>query len=144
MQFNLSHSGELALLAIGQHHPLGIDLEFFSARPYEGIGQSLFSTLEMDALSLAHPEIKPLVFFQIWTQKEAFIKACGLGLSYPTQQFDVPSMPRTKTFIADPLHKKKWQMLSFMPEVACSAALCYHPSITNIHYMILNHVTDIR
>lgn len=134
LQFNLSHSGDLALLAIGKDYPLGIDLEFFSARPYEGIGSHLFSASERQALSQVQGYLKPLVFFHIWAQKEAFIKACGLGLAYPTKQFDVATLPGTTQQIVDTLHNQVWQMISFMPQVACSAALCYHPLIEDIRY----------
>lgn len=133
LQFNLSHSGELALLAIGKTHPLGIDLEHFSTRPYQGIAQHLFSPLEIQALAGVANHIKPMIFFHIWAQKEAFIKACGLGLAYPTQTFNVPTFPPSHHVILDQ-HHHSWNMRSFMPEVACGAALCHHPSITDIHY----------
>ena len=141
LQFNLSHSGDLALLAIGKTHPLGIDLEFFSARPYEGIAEHLFSSVEMQALHDAELALKPLIFFHIWAQKEALIKACGLGLSYPTKQFDVPILPGSNQEIVDLLHKKNWKMTSFMPQIACNAALCYHPFINEIHFLKLTNLT---
>ncbi len=143
LQFNLSHSGDLALLAVGEEFPLGIDVEFFSARPYEGIGKHLFSPRENQSLHETRTQLKPLVFFHIWAQKEAFIKACGLGLSYPTQQFDVPSNPWESQQIIDPLHNTIWQMISFMPQVACSAALCYHPQVQDIRYVKLRDVSDM-
>lgn len=134
LEFNLSHSGDLALLAVGQRHAMGIDLEYFSKRSYVGIAQQLFSEVEMKALHAVNQCLEPLVFFHIWAQKEAFIKASGLGLSYPTQQFDVPAALPTNQLINDPLHQKNWHMISFMPEVACCAALCHHPSIEQIYY----------
>lgn len=137
IQFNLSHSGNLALLAIGKQWPLGIDIEFFSKRPYEGIGSHLFSPAENIALNNTHARLKPFVFFHIWAQKEAFIKACGLGLSYPTAEFDVPILSNHTEAIADPIHQKTWQIVSFMPQPACSAALCYHPDINEIRYSSL-------
>lgn len=135
IQFNLSHSGDTALLAVGKKHPLGIDLEFFSARPYEGIGKQLFSSSEMLALSQVAPSLKPLVFFHIWAQKEAFIKACGLGLAYPTQDFDVAIFPPANQHIDDTMHNKTWHMRSFMPQLACCAALCHHPLVEEIRYI---------
>ena len=140
LQFNLSHSGDLALLAIGMSYPLGVDLEFFSARPYEGIGSHLFSAHENQALRQVSDTLKPLVFFHIWAQKEAFIKASGLGLAYPTQQFDVPIFPPANQKIVDSLHEKEWQMMSFMPEMACSAALCAHPLVEEIRYLKLSAI----
>ena len=140
LQFNLSHSGDLALLAIGNHYPLGIDLEFFSARPYEGIGKQLFSCKEIKALAHAPRHLKPFIFFHTWAQKEAFIKACGLGLSYPTQDFDVPALPGIDDPIVDKMHDTTWKMISFMPQIACSAALCCHPEINDIRYVSLDAV----
>ena len=140
LQFNLSHSGDLALLAIGKEFPLGIDLEFFSARPYEGIGEHLFSPREIRSLSQVNENLKPLVFFHIWAQKEAFIKASGLGLAYPTQQFDVPIFPPANQQIFDSLHDKHWQMISFMPQPVCSAAICYHPLVEEIRYIKLSEL----
>ncbi len=66
LEFNLSHSGDLALVAVGQHFPLGIDLEFFSARPYEGIANNLFSPQELNAFLALPNFLKPQVFFHIW------------------------------------------------------------------------------
>ena len=134
LQFNLSHSGDLALLAIGKHFSLGVDVEYFSARPYEGIGKNLFSPMENKGLHQTSAMLKPLAFFHIWSQKEAFIKACGLGLAYPTQQFDVAILPPTNQPCIDTLHQQPWQITSFMPQVACNAALCHHPDIEEIHY----------
>ena len=48
LQFNLSHTGDLAILAVGKGYPVGVDIEFYSARPYEGIAKSLFSMQELE------------------------------------------------------------------------------------------------
>ena len=135
LEFSLSHSGDIALLAVGSEYPMGIDLEFFAARPYAGIGGHMFSPVENTALQNTQNSLKPLAFFHIWAQKEALIKACGLGLSYPTQAFDVPALPSTNQSVYDSLHKKTWQMVSFQPQVSCCAALCYDPAITEIRYL---------
>ncbi|MCR9192069.1 MAG: 4'-phosphopantetheinyl transferase superfamily protein [Gammaproteobacteria bacterium] len=137
LQFNLSHSQELALLAIGQTQPMGIDLEHFSARPLAGMANTMFSPQEITAFSQVPTRIRPLSFFHVWAQKEAFIKACGMGLSYPTQSFTVPVLPPTHALINDPKHACTWQIHSFMPEAACCAALCAHPDIQSIRYRTL-------
>ncbi len=135
--FNLSHSQDLALLVVGKNHPIGIDLEFFSGRPYQGIGAQLFSDKENLAFEAVKYYAKSLSFFHIWSQKEAFIKACGLGLSYPTKSFDVSPLSACDLQIADKQHNTIWNMTSFMPQVACSAAVCYHPDIKEIRYIAL-------
>lgn len=141
LQFNLSHSEDLALLVVGKDKPVGIDLEFFSARPYEGIGQHIFSIEENEFLMKLPEFIKPLGFFHLWSQKEALIKACGLGLSYPTKQLTLPLMPPVNQIIFDPLHKTNWQIISFMPSVGCCAAVCFQPNVNEIRF---HHLLDIN
>ena len=135
IEFNLSHSQDLALLVVGKNHPVGIDLEFFSGRSYLGIGDQLFSEAENNALKKTPLYLRSLSFFTIWAQKEAFIKACGLGLSYPTKSFNVASLPNESSDIEDPLHQSTWRTTTFMPKIACAAAVCYHPSIREIRYI---------
>lgn len=137
VHFNLSHSKNWALLAVGLNHPLGIDLEFFSDRAYTGIAQLMFSANELKAFQAVPDALKQLAFFHVWAQKEALIKACGLGLSYPTQDFDVPVLPSTNQIIWDAKHQQHWQMVSFQPQIRCCAALCYHPDIKTIRYQKL-------
>lgn len=134
-QFNLSHSDELALLAVGEHSPLGVDIECYQARPYEGIGRHSFSPFENQALQASPDAFKAMLFFHIWTQKEALIKACGLGLSYPTQQFNASINLTPHAVIHDTLYDKTWNMLSFTPKIASPAALCYPDGIQEIRYI---------
>jgi 4'-phosphopantetheinyl transferase len=134
LQFNLSHSADLALLAVGKGFPMGIDIERYSARPYQGIAKNSFSNQEVEEFMKAPSALKPALFFHIWSQKEAFIKACGLGLSYPTKEFNVPTTIPTKQLVDDPLNNITWHLRSFMPQIAYSGALCCHPAIREIRY----------
>lgn len=134
LQFNLSHTADLAILAVGKGFPMGIDIEKYSARSYEGIAKSLFSDQELTEFMKAPQALKPAIFFHIWSQKEAFIKACGLGLSYPTKEFNVPTTMPTKQLVDDPMHNMTWHLRSFMPQIAYSGALCYHPTVREIRY----------
>ncbi|MCW8407990.1 4'-phosphopantetheinyl transferase superfamily protein [Legionella sp. PATHC035] len=144
LQFNISHTGDLALLAVGKGFPLGVDIEKYSARPYEGIAKNLFSDLEYEEFIKVPLALKPAVFFHVWAQKEAFIKACGLGLSYPTKHFSVPVSIPTKQLVNDPLHNMTWQLRSFMPEVACSGALCHHPTVREIRHGLIHLQQNTR
>jgi 4'-phosphopantetheinyl transferase len=137
LQFNLSHSGDTAVLAVSETYPMGVDIEHFSARPYYDLGRHLFSARENESLQGVNSCMTALTFFNIWVQKEALIKACGMGMSYPTQQFDVPILSHTPQTIADTLHQRDWEMLSFMPQPNCYLALCYDPHIQHIRYTTL-------
>lgn len=138
LQFNISHTGDLALLAVGKSFPIGVDIEKYSARPYDGIAKNLFSIQEYEEFIKVPTALKPAIFFHVWAQKEAFIKACGLGLSYPTKHFSVPITMPTKQLVNDPLHNITWQLRSFMPEVACSGALCHHPTVREIRHGLIH------
>lgn len=134
IQFNLSHSGEMALLAIGKTHELGVDIEIMSKRSYLELAQSVFAKEEWIALAKAPLMLQALYFFQIWTQKEAFIKAGGLGLSYPLEKFAVPLGLPSEKIIPDTLHQKDWRLYSFMLAPSIFAALCIDPKIEMIRH----------
>ncbi|RUR20212.1 4'-phosphopantetheinyl transferase superfamily protein [Legionella sp. km535] len=137
LQFNISHTGDLALLAVGKGYAMGVDIEKYSARPYQGIAKNLFSEQEYIEFRKAPDSMKPALFFHVWAQKEAFIKASGLGLSYPTKEFHVPTTMPTKQLVDDPLHNLTWHLRTFMPQVACSGALCHHPTIREIRHGLI-------
>ncbi len=134
IHFNLSHSGDLAQCAIGCHNPLGIDLEAFSERPYSGIASMMFSKEENLMLNRMHYTLKPATFFHIWSQKEAFIKAVGLGLFYPTQDFSVDILAKEPYLIKDNQKGQSWCIQSFMPHIAYWSALCYHPLVQQFRF----------
>lgn len=87
--FNLSHSGEFALLAAALGAPLGVDIE--EKRPLkdlEQVAERFFSPAERSVLAKADEPSEDL-FFAIWTRKEAVIKTLGHGLAMPLAAFDV-------------------------------------------------------
>ena len=90
LNFNLAHSGELAILGITMRRQIGIDLERISDKvAYEEIARRFFSSSEVACLSSLPQAARARAFFNGWTRKEAFIKAKGLGLSLDLDQFDV-------------------------------------------------------
>lgn len=90
--FNLSHSGDAALLAVTTVTPMiGVDIEQHGARSIHEIAERFFSPDERNAVVGADDPAE--AFFAIWTRKEAFIKALGLGLACPLRDFDVSAAP---------------------------------------------------
>jgi 4'-phosphopantetheinyl transferase len=88
VHFSLSHTGDLALLAISRYGPLGIDVERIrGAKNDVAMISPLFSRVERETLSTASDPIS--TFFTIWTRKEAYLKATGRGLSRSLQSFTV-------------------------------------------------------
>jgi 4'-phosphopantetheinyl transferase len=88
--FNLSHCKTYAAIAVAPTELVGVDVE--EHRPNMdavGIAKRYFAPEEFEVFdTLSEEEIEPY-FLQIWTCKEAFVKAIGLGLSYSLNRFRV-------------------------------------------------------
>lgn len=94
-QFNLSHTGDFAALAVAETGRIGVDIE--ALRPIEpDIAKRFFSACENTSLSDLPATQWQDGFYRCWTRKEALVKAFGAGLSMPLDSFDVtltPDMP---------------------------------------------------
>jgi len=94
LRFNISHSSGLAVIAVASGRAVGVDVE--KIRPdveYLELAERFFSTNEYQALSAVPSNQLARAFFACWTRKEAFIKACGDGLSFPLSEFSVSIDP---------------------------------------------------
>lgn len=82
--FNLSHSGDLAVLALSSSGPVGIDVEFVDrVVDSGGLAQRCFCPHEIDALMALPEAARPARFFAYWTAKEARMKLTGEGMTLP-------------------------------------------------------------
>ncbi|MCM1981335.1 4'-phosphopantetheinyl transferase family protein [Lyngbya confervoides] len=92
IQFNISHSHGRVLLGFAAQAPLGLDIEWFSPKvSSRSIAQRFFTPGEYKALEFLNPDQCQALFFQIWTRKEACIKAKGGSLFEEIGQLEVPS-----------------------------------------------------
>jgi 4'-phosphopantetheinyl transferase len=87
--FNLSHSHERALIAVGKGTPIGIDIEQIRTKIDLEIASQIFSPVELAAIARVDEDRRIYAFFKGWTSKEAYIKGLGLGLDVPLKDFDV-------------------------------------------------------
>lgn len=117
LSFNLSHSGQLALVAVAAEE-VGVDVE--KVRRLESLTQIAerhFSDREFAALDELEGDARELAFYRCWTRKEAYIKALGEGLSMALDSFEV-SIAAQAAFLAchdgreDPA---RWSMLDVSP-----------------------------
>ncbi|QBF29679.1 4'-phosphopantetheinyl transferase superfamily protein [Thalassococcus sp. S3] len=94
--FNLSHSGGRAIIAICDEGDVGVDIE--RQRPRRSasrLAERLFAEEERTALAALEPACFSLAFTELWTLKEAFIKATGEGLARPLNSFAIDwTVPR--------------------------------------------------
>lgn len=94
LRFNLSHSHEIALLAVTRECEIGIDIEFIRKDfATLEIAEDYFSESELAMLRSLPERLRTRAFFNCWTRKEAYIKAIGEGLSYPLNKFAVSLIP---------------------------------------------------
>ncbi len=94
LHFNLSHSGRMVLYAISLDSKVGIDIEF--VRPYkkaEAIVERYFSDQEKEEFRALPMCLKEQSFFLGWSRKEAYIKAHGMGMQIPFDEFSVTMVP---------------------------------------------------
>lgn len=81
LDFNLSHSGRLTLLAVTRGGRVGVDIEQTAVqRDFAGIAAGLFSRAEYEQWSLADAADRTALWYRIWTRREAYVKATGFGL----------------------------------------------------------------
>ena len=130
VEFNLSHSDDLALVAVAHARPVGVDLERWSEGvEYLELAERFFSPGERDALrALAHaPRLVEQGFFAAWTRKEAYLKATGQGITRGLHHFDVALAPGDPPrLLADRLDNgatARWSMIALEPAPRYSAAL---------------------
>lgn len=88
LSFNLSHTNELSVLAISSGNELGVDVEYLTRKvDILKLARRYFSPLETEALQKLDVSQFNDRFFYLWTLKEAYIKACGMGLAIPLKDF---------------------------------------------------------
>jgi 4'-phosphopantetheinyl transferase len=82
LQFNLSHSGDLALYAVTLADEVGIDVEWMNPEiEISPLMARFYTPAECQSITEMPPEQQKPAFYQVWTRKEAYLKALGLGLS---------------------------------------------------------------
>lgn len=88
LYFNLSHSAEKVVLAVSRFKDIGVDVECASKpRRIAAIARRYFSDKEAAQLLILPEDQQQSRFYDLWTLKEAYIKACGMGLAIPLQHF---------------------------------------------------------
>lgn len=91
LQFNISHSQHWLCVALATA-PVGVDIEFAAqtpARPWLALAKRFFTAHEYQYLAKQPTDQLANHFFQLWTQKEAVLKAHGGGISAGLQRLDL-------------------------------------------------------
>ncbi len=120
LSFNLSNTNGLIVCLVALDREVGVDVEDLR-RPGEtvDIADQFFSQIEVAALRALPVEAQRDRFFEYWTLKEAYIKARGMGLSLPLEQFSFhldPGQPVRISFDSCLVDApQSWQFEQFRP-----------------------------
>jgi 4'-phosphopantetheinyl transferase len=130
LEFNLSHSADLALVAVAWDRPVGVDLEEWKLdMEHLALAERFFSPAEREALRALTASKDDLVrgFFAAWSRKEAYLKASGLGVTRGLHHFDVTLAPHEPArLVADRRDMdalERWRMVALSPAPQYSGAL---------------------
>ncbi len=125
LQFNLSHTRGLCVLAVSRVMPLGVDVEYIREMD-EAVASSHFSSRELATLRHTTGEAWVRSFYRIWTSKEALLKAEGFGIHVPLHSFDVEGDPEKPAALlaARPAagFTRQWRMHDLRPGTGHHAA----------------------
>ncbi|MGH8549968.1 MAG: 4'-phosphopantetheinyl transferase family protein [Methylococcales bacterium] len=129
LHFNLAHSGDQAVLAVARNE-VGIDIETINPEvPWQSLAPQVLSRQEYESWMRFPEELRRHLFFRIWTAKEAYLKARGLGLSMPLGAFSVPVNESEEIGIVsvDPSSSdgKNWVLYRVPTDTRYAATLAY-------------------
>ena len=128
LRFNLSHSGDQALCAVVLGADVGVDIEAHAERSNAAsLARRFFHPTECEALFSREGTALREAFYQLWTLKEAYIKAVGGGLSIPLRRFafTLPEAPGPAPLLATdpPEERERWSAFSVAAPAGYAAAL---------------------
>ena len=129
LYFNLTHTRGLVACVVGAIPEIGIDAEWMDRRnAADDIARRFFAPAEYEWLLTLNDEERKAAFFRIWTLKESYIKAKGMGLSLPLDSFwfrieagDIAVEPETG-----------WSFFEFQPAPGHQAAVAARAQNSNL------------
>ncbi len=142
LEFNLSHSDSIAVAGVTRARPLGLDIE--CVRPLADMGdlvKRFFSQRESSIFEQLQREQQLSVFFNLWTRKEAWLKATGQGISQYLKEVEVSFLPGENVRLLKlpegflPAHK--WSLQDLDPGCGLKGALAVpvtEPRISRSHW----------
>ena len=132
LAFNVSHSGDAALVAVGRARSIGIDIEEHRTDfdPL-ALGERVFAPAEMDAIRAVPAADRTAAFFRQWVLKEALLKGLGTGFSIEPRSIDIVTTDGTSAAYrcqaGTTRHLVEWRLVDLPAPPGYSAALAVCP-----------------
>lgn len=142
LNFNLAHSEGLALIAVTRCSTVGVDVEKIRrVTDANELVERFFSPRENTLFQQLDDGEKKIAFFNLWTRKEAWLKATGEGIGHLLARVEVTFLPSEPArFLALPEHSganANWLVSELKPAadfVGAIALPVVHPSIFHFQY----------
>lgn len=148
ISFNISHTQGLIVLAVSSGQAVGVDTENLRRREISiDVADRFFSAAEVNELHAVPAAAQHERFFHYWTLKESYIKARGLGLSIPLDQFGFyfPSASQVDISIAARLGDaaSRWRFWQLRPAPDFLAALCVERTRPTAPRLVMRSVVPL-
>jgi len=139
LRFNVSHSADLAMLAVVRGREVGVDIEAIRAEvETDKLAERYFSVYERESLRALPNQDRTSAFFRCWTCKEAFLKAQGLGLARSLESFDVEVNPERPARILatrpDLEEAARWSLLHVETVAQFTAAVAIEGPVAAVRF----------
>ena len=137
LRFNLAHSADLALVAVTCVGSVGVDLERIAPlADVDDLVARFFSARENARFQKLSVEQKPPAFFNLWTRKEALLKATGEGIAQSLNLVEVSFLPgEPAKLLSIPEHLSqgsRWSLHELAPASHFAAALAVASQEVNL------------
>lgn len=132
LRFNLAHTAGLTACVVSRSADCGVDAECIDRRiDYVQLAPAVLAAAEIEHLETLPPDAARRRFFEIWTLKEAYVKARGVGLAFPIRSISFPDFgihPFCR-FAGDGDNAAQWQFWSGIPSDKHCYAVALHTGI---------------
>lgn len=123
IRFNLSHTGDVLLLAVSTSLEVGVDIETIETdKPLNDMARLALSLREQEELFSLATHLQTKTFYRFWVRKEACLKASGGGFSLLNDSFDVNCCNKETPVLTVCCNQSFWQVLDIqVPQPYCAA-----------------------
>jgi 4'-phosphopantetheinyl transferase len=135
LHFNWSHSGGKAIIAVARDVVPGIDIERVRSRPRSSeLADRFFHPDEAAALSVLDESCREIAFLELWTGKEAVLKALGRGVAFGLHRLHLVAEPGASQLLwLDGDDAAQWQLCRLDVPTDYIASVAWRGSRRTIH-----------
>jgi 4'-phosphopantetheinyl transferase len=137
LNFSLSQTEGVALLSFAYTRAIGVDIEKEKNIPdLMMVGNEVFSDRELKTLQAREGVSRMRRFFTMWTRKEAYLKALGLGFGVDPRQvtlLDAPQLGNGRfQLVRDMSIARLWSLFDLAIEPGIKAAMAVEQQSTTV------------